>query len=184
MNNINVVLFVSRNKDNKDLPGFKERRVSFITDKTAPELYDRFDQFVKQGQQNELSRFYYSVNRRDNEKINRELIKFLIDNPDYPSNKIKSKLVSIANKPSSVHDKLWLLDIDTEDTDVILEIKQSLLDFNTDWIVGNDFTIISTLNGAHIISRPFDTRKLLEKYGDVLTVKKDDMYLLGYDTKK
>lgn len=33
MSNLRVVLFVSRNKDNKGIDGFKERRVSFLTDK-------------------------------------------------------------------------------------------------------------------------------------------------------
>lgn len=32
--NLRVVLFVSRNKDNKEVEGFKERSYSFLTKKT------------------------------------------------------------------------------------------------------------------------------------------------------
>ena len=37
-----VVLFISRNKDNKDVANFKERRKSFITTKSPEELKRTF----------------------------------------------------------------------------------------------------------------------------------------------
>ena len=36
------ILFVSRNKDNKHIPNFKERRYVRLTTKTAEELKKRF----------------------------------------------------------------------------------------------------------------------------------------------
>lgn len=66
---IYVVLFVSRNKDNKHLENFKERRMSFVThDKNSPELTARFEHFVRNGQYNEFSRAYISVNPRSSKK--------------------------------------------------------------------------------------------------------------------
>ena len=38
---INVVLFVSRNKDNKDIENFKERRNAFVTTRTHTDLHTR-----------------------------------------------------------------------------------------------------------------------------------------------
>ena len=37
-----VVLFISRNKDNKDVENFKERRKSFITTKSSLKVYPSF----------------------------------------------------------------------------------------------------------------------------------------------
>ena len=44
-----VVLFISRNKDNKDIENFKERRKAFITTKTPEELETTFKHFVEDG---------------------------------------------------------------------------------------------------------------------------------------
>lgn len=45
------ILFVSRNKDNKHLPDFKERRYVRLTTKTAEELKKDFDNWSKQGRE-------------------------------------------------------------------------------------------------------------------------------------
>ena len=45
--NIYVCMFISRNKDNKDVPNFIERRKSFLTTKgyNDPVLYNEFEHF-------------------------------------------------------------------------------------------------------------------------------------------
>ena len=43
------VFFVSRNKDNKDVKDFKQRKISFLTDKSLDELKGKFDAFVARG---------------------------------------------------------------------------------------------------------------------------------------
>lgn len=65
---LNVVLFTSRNKDNRHVENFKERRESFVTTLSADELQDRFDRFVQSGVDGEMSRMYISINPRSNEK--------------------------------------------------------------------------------------------------------------------
>ena len=62
------VLFVSRNKDNVDVENFKERRKAFVSTRTPEQLKADFDFFKNQGQPGETSRFYYSVNARDEKK--------------------------------------------------------------------------------------------------------------------
>ena len=67
---LNVVLFTSRNKDNRHVENFKERRESFVTTLSADSeaLKDRFDRFVQSGVDGEMSRMYISINPRSNEK--------------------------------------------------------------------------------------------------------------------
>ena len=57
---INVVLFVSRNKDNKDIKDFKERRNAFVTTRNHTDfrLIEDFYAFVRKGQPNEMCRMY------------------------------------------------------------------------------------------------------------------------------
>lgn len=85
--NLKVVLFVSRNKDNKDVPGFKCRTESFITTKESDDqfLLDHFEKFTKRGVDGEVSRFYISVNRRDPYKVNRAFSIYLFSKIDYIS---------------------------------------------------------------------------------------------------
>ena len=54
-----IVLFVSRNKDNKEtIPNFKERTVRFLTIRSIEEIEKQFDFFVNYGLPNEFSRCY------------------------------------------------------------------------------------------------------------------------------
>lgn len=71
LDKLNVVLFVSRNKDNKHLETFKERKVSFVTTKDFEEIKSQFQVFVNDGQVGEFSRMYVSVNPRSNLKPSR-----------------------------------------------------------------------------------------------------------------
>ena len=67
---VHVVLFISRNKDNKNVSGFIERRESFITTWNAgdPRLLAEFKRFINLGLPGEVCRMYYSVNARDPKK--------------------------------------------------------------------------------------------------------------------
>ena len=57
-NKLRVVLFVSRNKDNKHLPNYTQRKKSFVTKKSVEELEETFMDFVNKGLAGELSRLY------------------------------------------------------------------------------------------------------------------------------
>lgn len=62
---LRVVLFKSRNKDNRALDGFKERSVGFVSTRGL----DQFQDFISKGMPGELCRMYVTVNRRDNAKV-------------------------------------------------------------------------------------------------------------------
>jgi hypothetical protein len=113
-----VVLFISRNKDNKDVGNFKERRMSFIvTDPYDEKLMEKFEDFVNNGVSKEMSRFYISVNARNPEKVRKGLIHFLIDEPNFNLAHIDGKLASIAQQKDCANEKKWMFDFDINDVE-------------------------------------------------------------------
>lgn len=76
---LTVVLFVSRNKDNKTVPNFTERRNAFTTTKELEQLRHQFQAFVAQGELGEMCRMYVSVNPRSNAKTFKALQHKLLD---------------------------------------------------------------------------------------------------------
>jgi hypothetical protein len=175
---IYVVLFVSRNKDNAEIEGFVERRTSFITHKSVSELQTEFSDFVSHGKPGEFCRMYYSVNPRDPVKIHKQLLHFLIDEPDFNLCCMNSKLAGIAASKECNAGKSWMFDFDIPD-------KKQLWDFIDD-IVKIDATInISAHPTPHgyavITDRGFDTRKLFEKWTENVTLKRDDLLCVAWD---
>lgn len=181
---IYVVLFISRNKDNKDIKGFKERRKSFITTDITDyylvehNLYLKFMDFVKGGVEGEMSRFYCSVNSRNAEKIHNRLIHYLIDNPEFNLCSIDSKIASISANKECANEKKWLFDFDIKDLNSVKEFIDDIHKIDTDIGVAR----FMTPNGyAVVTNRGFDTRELLSKWGENVTLKKDDLLLRYYD---
>jgi hypothetical protein len=176
---IYIVLFVSRNKDNKDLSDFKERRKSFITHKTVEELQDEFHSFVEMGQKGELSRMYYSVNERDGDKIYKELMHFLFDNPDFNLCSLGSKLAGIAAKKECAKTKKFMFDFDDSNA-----INLSLFLEDLEHYYGLDYRVYKTPHGYAIVTEHgFDTRELLEKWKDFVTLKRDDLLCVDWKIK-
>lgn len=180
---IYVVLFVSRNKDNKNVCGFKERRESFLTkeEKDSDKLLTRFLHFVKDGRPGEMSRMYYSVNSRDEDKIHKELIHFLIDNPDFNICSINGKLAGIAAGSSCAKSAHWMFDFDINDWNKVVE-------FVNDIVTIDDTTKPYTSNTPHgyavVVEHSFDTRELLKKWNENVTLKRDDMLCYSWRTKE
>lgn len=176
---VHSVLFKSRNKDNKGLKGFKERKKIFFTEGEPEFLVDKFNDFVAEGVPGELSRFYYSVNPRDVEKTNIALIKFLLDHPDYPLEKIQGKVNSLSNRKENASTKRWLIDFDSLDVpeeQIVNEVTEA---GNFD---PSEIEVIRTIGGYHLITpRGFDSRSLIKKYNkekeEIFTVKRDELFL-------
>ena len=176
---IHVVLFVSRKKDNKEKFGedFKERRKSFITNKTPEELESAFFSFVAEGREGELSRFYYSVNARDPIKIHRQLLHFLIDNPDFNLCSIDPKLAGIAAQKDCALEKKWMFDFDINDITKVEEFEDDLENELIKYYCSSKtITRYRTPHGfAFVIDGHFDTRELMSKWGKDVTLKRDDL---------
>lgn len=181
---INIVLFVSRNKDNKEVADFKERRVTFITheEMNSEKLMTKFNDFVNAGKVGELSRCYYSVNTRDPQKIHKQLLHFLIDNPDFNLCDMDSKIASIAAHVECAATKKWMFDFDIDDN---LKVNEFMLDIHN--IDPNlDITHYKTPHGyGVVVSHGFDTRTLYEKWDrDLTECKKDDLMCIAWKTKE
>lgn len=184
---LRVTLFVSRNKDNKDVENFKERRYSFLTTKSDEDLAQEFQDFVNRGVENEFSRLYVSVNERDNEKVKENFLRFLLDQcllkTDLNAAALPTKLAAIAARKENAKTKKWLLDFDEDESKLEEFIKDMV---NAAHKHGNtaefSYEVHKTPNGYGIVtSRGFDTSEFCVKYGNV--VKKDDLLCIKYARK-
>lgn len=172
MEDLRVALFISRNKDNRDIEGFKERKFPFLTSKTEEELIDKFKSFVSEGIAGELSRFYMSVNTRDREKTYKALLHDLIDNPYIRLESLAGRVTSLASRPENKQSRLFLLDCDVKknEFDTILEYLDNVSKVTV-------FETYETLNGYGVITSGFDTREILEAHPNV-ELKRDGQKLV------
>lgn len=180
MNDYYVTLMVSRNKDNKNLPDFKERCVPFISKKEEfKKTLRRFMSFVSEGVDGEMCRLYMSVNRRDGEKIKKAMLYMLIDDDgSLDLAKIESRCARLASKPDCAIEHKWMFDFDSKD-ERLLNIFLSELKKN---VKVESVTI--TPNGyAVIVEHGFDCREIIERWKDVVTLMKDAMLCIYYSTK-
>ena len=181
---VHVVLFVSRNKDNNNIDGFKSRTTSFIT-KEPPDseiLLQKFKAFVNNGLDHEMSRFYYSVNARNEDQIYKDLMIFLIQNPDFNLCSIESKLAGIAAISKNAVTKQWMFDFDYPDEEQVLNFCSDISEINPN----NTIACHKTPNGYAIITEHgFDTRGLFKKWDpEKVTLKRDDLLCVKWTTKE
>lgn len=171
-----IVLFVSRNKDNKEtIPNFKERTVRFLTTLPIEEIEKQFDFFVNCGLPNEFSRCYISLNERANKKTQKTLLHKLIDE-EVNLASFQSIAVSIAAKKENSAGKQWLFDFDSQDKTLLAEFVSDVERESSQYQNSEPVQISTqkTVNGyAVIVNHGFDTRNLLKKWSDV-ELKRDD----------
>jgi hypothetical protein len=191
---IHVILFKSRNKDNKHIEGFKERSNSFISSRSYSELLPDFKAFVEKGVKGELCRMYISVNPRSNSKTFKALQHKMIDSK-FDLSTLPQKVASIAALKGNADDSKnlkWLFDFDPiPDTDIKESVKEFVEDIKTYYENTQrkddtpiDIEIRKTLNGyAVIVDKRFDTRSLLNKWKNT-ELKRDAMLCCNWDSKK
>lgn len=172
-----VVLFKSRNKDNKHIEGFKENSKQFlVTDMSK--VSEKFEQFVSKQPEGVLCRCYTSVNKRNGDLIQKQLISYLALN-DADLSKIARKTTSIAMLSQCAISKKWLFDFDYEGEEQVLEFIQDIKYINSTLEV----EYRKTVHGyAVVTSHSFDTRALLAKWSDCAN-KKDGMLLIDWKVK-
>lgn len=172
-----VVLFKSRNKDNKHVEGFKENSKQFlVTD--MEKVSEKFEQFVSKQLDGVLCRCYITINKRNGDLIQKQLISYLALN-DMDLSKIESKTVSIAMLPQCATTKKWLFDFDYDGEEQVLEFIEDIKNiYNT-----LEVKYKKTVHGfAVITSHGFDTRALLAKWSECEN-KKDGMLLIDWKVK-
>lgn len=192
------VLFISRNKDNKNVENFKPRRQSFLIS-DFNEIYtyrfiQKFINFRDEGVSGELSRCYISFNLRDASKVRKSLLIDLIEDDDVSLTHITSRIVSLGMKAGMNKTKRWLFDVDILDEDKVNEFLKELESYGyKETNLKSFFTIESsellyhkrnTINGyAILVNRGFDTREILKDREDWVTLKRDDLIFIDWDRK-
>ena len=177
------ILFVSRNKDNKHLPDFKERRYVRLTTKTAEELKKDFENWSAQGRDGEFCRFYMKINARDRELVKKNLIKELIFNDNFDLVAAEAKIAGIANKKECAAERKWLFDFDDTE-DKLEEFINDIKDCDKA-SVPLEIEVHKTPNGhAVIVSRGFDTRELMKKWSATVELKKDEMLCVNWTVRR
>lgn len=187
-----TILFVSRNKDNRDVENFNQRKKSFVSTKKPEDLLKEFEVFVNEGVENEFSRFYVSINSRSNSKTFKALQHKMLDE-EFNLATMPQRIAAIASKTENAYEKnKWLFDFDPIEN---VDLEESLEDFIEDVYQAYNETdnrkepleIIKhkTPNGyAVITTQRFDTRKLMEKWKDNVELKRDDLLCYSWKTKK
>ena len=171
------VFFCSRNKDNKDLKNFSERRRSFLSTDISKAKRD-FEHFVEDGRYGEFCRMYVSVNTRNREKTKLGVLHWLIDEPNPNFELIQAKICGIAMKHENAETKKWLFDFDSEDKTQLEDFLEEICD------LGIKAKLFNTPHGyAIIVDHGFDTREIL-KDRDYVTLKRDDMLCYAWERKE
>lgn len=194
---LTVIVFMSRNKDNKHIPNFKERRNAFTVSEKSLSTKDGnitvnrlFYNFVKDGKPGELSRLYMSVNKRSNEKTFIALQHEML-NGKFNLATMPQKIASIAARKENAYDPknlFWLFDFDRIDGLTDDEFEDKIQEFVEDvkltytltkgeYLDGLMFMRKTVTGAAVVIGDHFDTRNLLKKWPNV-TLKRDDLMLV------
>ena len=169
-----VVMFISRTKDNVDIPNFHERTRAFLSNEPIDNLIPQFEEFVGEGKPNEMCRLYVSVNPRDVKKTMKKLCVHLIESEETLSTlaSLPQKVVSIAMKPECAAAKSWLFDFDERVDSLVDEFAKDVMDAGG----FESVQMYRTLNGYGVIApRGFDTRKLMHKWNYCCDLKRDAM---------
>lgn len=196
---LTVIVFMSRNKDNKEIQGFKERRKAFTVPNKSLDTKDGniainrlFYNFVKDGKPGELSRLYMSVNKRSNEKTFIALQHEML-NGKFNLATMPQKIASIAARKENAHDPknlFWLFDFDRIDGLSDNEFDDKIQEFVEDvkltytltrggYLDGLMFMRKTVTGAAVIVGDHFDTRGLLKRWPNV-TLKRDDLMLVTW----
>ena len=170
------VFFCSRNKDNKDLENFSERRHSFLSTDISKAERD-FEHFVEDGRDGEFCRMYVSVNTRNRTKTRQGVLHWLIDDANPNLEMIQAKICGVAMKHENAETKKWLFDFDSEDLTELAKFRSELYDYDV------PHEVHKTPHGYAVITdHGFDTREIL-KDRDYVTLKRDDMLCYKWKIK-
>ena len=185
MSNLYVYLMRSRNKDNKDIPNFKERVETILEYReNEDKVIEAFKSFATKGVPGEQTRLYRSVNSRNEEKIREELIiRLLRDKPSMTQ--LNRTLASVAQQVQNRDESKWLFDFDIDDEKLADKFIHAIHSYSVT-IPIKLIEKYKTPNGyVIIIPHGFDTRVLMEKWKDYdITLKKDELLFLDMITNK
>lgn len=198
-----VVLFVSRNKDNAEVKGFKQRKKTFFTD-NPENLDDAFDEFVHEGVKGEFSRYYVSASERNMEQTRKMLACRLVMDDKVDLSKLEPLAVSLAMQPENELQKKWLFDFDcpvfeeiwafSEELEALVDGKEYTPgeDGDPDFVNSGSVTPMYTPHGFAVVAEHgFNNKDFLPRWNERLmklnpnysvTLKRNAMVLKHWQT--
>lgn len=175
MEKLYAYTMVSRNKDNKGVPGFKQRTKSYLCYESDEEkMIEKFDRFVSDGVHGEKSRLYKSVNARNEEKTkNAFFARVLIENISVV--KYHRALVGTAMLVENRAESKWLFDFDSTDEKRLSKFVDRIAYYGN--LNKCDIFVQQTPHGfAVVVPHGFDTRKLMDEFANCdITLKRDGL---------
>ena len=184
MSNLYVYLMRSRNKDNKDIPNFKQRDKTILEYKeNEDKIIEEFKSFVAKGVPGEQTRLYRSVNSRNEEKVRKEFVIRLLRDK-LSMTRLNRTLASVAQQVQNRDESKWLFDFDTDNRELVADFLSDINHFSGIKLI--DMNCHKTPHGfAIVVPHGFDTRGLMEKWKDYdITLKKDELLFLDMITNK
>lgn len=184
MSNLYVYLIRSRNKDNKDIPNFRERAKTILEYKeNEDKVIEAFKSFAAKGVPGEQTRLYRSVNSRNEEKIRNEFVIRLLRDK-LSMTRLNRTLASVAQQVQNRDESKWLFDFDTDNRELVADFLSDINHFSGIKLI--DMNCHKTPHGfAIVVPYGFDTRGLMEKWKDYdITLKKDELLFLDMITNK
>ena len=182
MSDLYVYLIRSRNKDNKDVPNFKERSKTILEYKeNEDKVIKEFRRFAADGVPGEQTRLYRSVNSRNEEKIREELIiRLLRDKPSMT--KLNRTLASVAQQVENRDESKWLFDFDVDDEEKVDDFIDDIYFYSGI----ENHELHKTPHGyAIVVPYGFDTRELMDKWKDCdISIHKDRLLFLDMIVKE
>lgn len=160
MSNLYVYLMCSRNKDNKNVPNFKERTKAILEyEENEENVIKAFKSFSTKGVRGEQTRLYKSVNSRNEDKIREDfIIRVLKDKPSVT--KLNRTLASVAQQTCNRDEGKWLFDFDVDDEMLIHLFTLDVSEYSS--ITLSKIESHKTPHGyAIIVPHGFDTRELM-----------------------
>lgn len=173
-----VVAYLSRNKDNKEVENFKERRRTRLCKVKDLDLYDDFDEFVRRGRPGEFCRCYISQNARDMKRVRKKLLHFLVDTDEFDPVRLEAKVAGLAAESDCALTKRWFFDFDLDDEaekDLFVEDVYGFM------VKGEVESFKAPHGWAVCVDHGFDTRALLDRWGEVATLKRDDLVCVDWE---
>ena len=142
--------------------------------------YNTLEHEIKRLSEETGSRVYIRINRRSAKdvtiKILQDAAKMLEDN-NYQH--LKNLVTSCSGETCSEKNRLWIVDIDFKDEYLVSFITEFIESMETN--PGKVILRVPTLNGCHLITTKFDSKKFNERYPNI-DIHKDNPTLLYFNS--
>lgn len=174
------VFILKRNKDNN---GEKTKQIASFFIDSYESLMSKYKAITAICMA-ENARAYITVNKKNYKKVAFALLKKTTDmifNEEYKT--LKNINDSVIHSTNSTDDKKWVIDVDELPIDFDYEsLINDLRSLQEETKKEPLIEVLPTVNGIHIITRPFNLNKFKSKYN--ITVQKNSFTVLYYKNTK